>query len=153
MFNTHKWFITLSYLMIWCSTFSNVAHKKAMQHPAHTFKLWTDRVASVSGRLDPLGGSIVHGDAPPDAWWMDLIIQASWVIPIPSVMGSVTIDFHWWHCRWRLPLPLPFSLFIPLNDSIAFAVDLEIDYHFQDIFFFLVPMFLRRIAIKGGFNL
>ena len=46
----------------------------------------------------------------PDAWWMDLG-------PIPSVMGSVTVDFHWWRCRWRLPLPLPLGLFIPLNDS------------------------------------
>ena len=33
-------------------------------------------------------GSIVHGDAPPDTWGMDLG-------PIPSPMGSVTIDLHW----------------------------------------------------------
>ena len=39
--------------------------------------------------------------------------------PIPSVIGSVTIDLHWWHCRCHLLLllllTLPLGVFIALN--------------------------------------
>ena len=42
--------------------------------------------------------------------------------PIPSVMGSVTIDLHWWRCRCRgrcrLPLTLPLGVFIALGGAV-----------------------------------